>query len=1682
MHYKDTHSEQFSYYRDLYEKTQWRIDYESPINRKRLADFILSNRDIVSNFLKSDRGSQFKIEDEEWRKKTLWFDFIAEQRELSWIPKEIPYDLFNIYIQIIETHNENLDFDEFLKMFHNKKLKHVTWEVSDNMENLMYNGWGWEFHAVSEIISNAIDATHPQHVVGRFWKWFFQSGRFLRDENTKILVQSKKQNHKGYQISLQNKYWIQNQEQQKELYVWSQFSDKQDIGTTVEIQRKFSKQQQEKLLSYIHAKFRTNKSVNIIVNGSKVNHLNNYVYVNGETLREPTKDVKIVINNDGIQVIDKGVWMNSKELSTKLLFPNDTSKARKQPDENDLHQVVEKEVSFFYEKWQLTQQKQNGELKKQKTNISLMIWGVIIEDFHVETSHDIKDFVLEFPSFTYLMENKNEISLTKEVIISLQIMLEKIHSKIQEKQQKIAALEVLWSIVSHLKNRPTQDSTSGKYNIDTILKRNFKQVKQDLEQWGTTVIAWDKKLMEALWSRKDIMYISPDFEVLELKNIPWVEKITDIENATLPFYTIDFDSESSISYIITKKWILVDKKYLREPETRSILNVLVNLNVDYEIDSERVYYGRIAHWKVVHTDIGENSMININPVRKWDFKPIESNWNTWSLQKEAFIEIHSNLVLDLKERYSFPPGHFNQKEYSIHKEYCIHNLDELDDLLNSIHDIWKINSKITFYYLVFFEPEDAFKYKNTDRYIRIFESLSDTEQKSLMMFTLSLYSVSAPEKYEYLDTVLNLFENENIKKNVQELIDNLWGNREIIPNIFTLHQINKLKNKLNQIETISNQELYTIYEYDNITFNEIFKELIHRDCSDVVLYNENDVLYWRIKVWALWYAFYWSIWNFHCSEQGVPVVEDMYKIKWGIAFETRENESSVGKWCGDLYRWIEGNEVEKLSYQEGNQVWKLTQYQVTDGIICGYLLIWEERKYFEWENQWIMFNLKKRPTSTKIVSSWEQINERTRQQTSLEESIHASIWIAWFNFVNFLIKWWEFLGNKNQNLWFEDLKWNFALSELMYLNNLQNETLDAVFDDRDIGEIDTTISQTAFRNQFNTLRWRFSERIKGIFRSIHSNNITPVNTSAIGWEAIIGEENIDDYFTEIDALFYNIQEKNLNFSIYKRKILSQIDGQDKSSQIWIREGIQNAIDALKNAWLWESWCDIDFFENNWNFISSISDSVWMTLEEVFRYLLPIWKSGKQDTQWLTGKFGQWFFSLFIGAKEVNVKTSSWSGKTNYLRIKPLYNRDNLIEDFDISFDVKDENFKWTTIERVDEAEWIEANLSAMFWIHNIVKYVWVVDGIDVRYNWEVINNKNKILQTENIPKLWVLTLLENSGIERVSKDGLYMSELKEIYVDMFPEWVVEIIKEQKLTLDIPSWIDLVSSRNEISDIKNLHALQPYIFNIIAKHIVTSALDGKIKIPMLPEDYFWLDYYEQRIEKFREINSYATQVNKGWNLDIWQTELLKNKSNMALFLLMLEVNKAGEKVSLQILKKKRNDAQFVHRVSQGRMAEAVGLWSSSAESLNKSMEHAERKVLSIKKISEILNIDEGKIKNFIQFMDTEFSLLTQKVFWKNIKHNIYQRENWESRAASYGFDTNGIYMNWNIQFIKKWIVWYKSDSGVNEGLIETVTHELTHLKEGSHKWWSHEKDLEHEDSFEKLQREILETYLRLKKDS
>jgi hypothetical protein len=48
---------------------------------------------------------------------------LAEQREILKLPKKVPYEVYNIYIQLIKTEDLDIEYDDFLRLMKNKNFK-----------------------------------------------------------------------------------------------------------------------------------------------------------------------------------------------------------------------------------------------------------------------------------------------------------------------------------------------------------------------------------------------------------------------------------------------------------------------------------------------------------------------------------------------------------------------------------------------------------------------------------------------------------------------------------------------------------------------------------------------------------------------------------------------------------------------------------------------------------------------------------------------------------------------------------------------------------------------------------------------------------------------------------------------------------------------------------------------------------------------------------------------------------------------------------------------------------------------------------------------------------------------------------------------------------------------------------------------------------------------------------------------------------------------------------------------------------------------------------------------------------------------------------------------------------------------------------------------------------------------
>lgn len=545
-----------------------------------------------------------------------------------------------------------------------------------------------------------------------------------------------------------------------------------------------------------------------------------------------------------------------------------------------------------------------------------------------------------------------------------------------------------------------------------------------------------------------------------------------------------------------------------------------------------------------------------------------------------------------------------------------------------------------------------------------------------------------------------------------------------------------------------------------------------------------------------------------------------------------------------------------------------------------------------------------------------------------------------------------------------------------------------------------------------------------------------------------------EYMTDspgIKKAVSQIQSKLKNRTLFERNIYSTIESQDKWGYVWIREVIQNSRDAIKKDSYKEKNININFFANeNSNLVTTIEDSVGMTTFEVFNYLLNPWKSGKSKEEWLSWMFGQGFFTLAVQCEKIKVKTSTWDGNVTYIEITPIL-KDSKIVDFDITYNIKKEDFKWTYIERVDIAKDFDANMETIFAISNISKFAWNIEDVQININGKKENKWKEIFGIETLPWIDELKLCKSKdGFEKLTKDDLYISEINDRFLDFLPEEIYKKIRKDKLTLDLPHSIELVKSRNSITDFdENIELLKPYIFKLVINYVLNEFLEWKMKFSMLPLDYFRNENYEFR-----------------WYDE--QIEILIAKYNENIPLTKIDINYLQNNVKL---------AQFLVR----------------AYFIDKNW-----KISTLEQIKESKDISKAKWET-LQVMQKNFELGEKRWQIEYLK-NVELWELWEKiydyfwdfsqKILGYKFELHIFKSQWRFAIwwqkkiwieIEAWEKWQQTNI-ITEEIIDTIIHEIAHLLEQKlfpWKWWTHENEEKHEESFIALNRYILTELLRFK---
>ncbi len=622
---------------------------------------IWNNPDFIS-FVKKKKKEIDSLLDNIGDEDMLERDYnkaVLEYRDKNELYKEIPLSQL---LQIFSIHQNEKAYsrlginpEKVLKLPSNKILNDKSVNEGrgvirmDDLESSQSeNKYGYS----AELLSNAIDASISGGSIWRFGEGFLQVIDKIKQSWSKIIVSTKTKDNQWYDIFLTKKNMSQDWNTDLENYFSSTKNTKTEHWTSVRLQKEFSEQEQKEIKKYLFQKFKTNSRAEIIFNWKVLNNLWEYKYINWEDLdMSAVPVVEVKLSGSEFEFIDHWIWMSANTIVNKLLKPNSTWNARKKLSGEEVLEVAPHQTKFFY--------KPKNEAS-EKTNISLNIAWVSIENFNASTFWNIWDFTLEFPISSALKDSRNEIDISKEVSIAMKVSLEKIEEKSESLEEKLALLEIVGLIYERLKERPS-NLVDEQFVLSTVLKKGFQGIRKDLEKNWITVLPADKNLIDNLWYPENTFYISQEFVDFDIKNIRDKKEIERVSPTTIQgsfvwekysFYEVEFKEDANYDYFVHSDTIFIDSHLLEGKTTTQRdeiimwINVWVNQNTWYQWASTTIDYWRILTSWEEFVQNNKQKIWNNNvsqTAKKWEKI---SQWKEWNeLEKIEKQEIEKNKVL-----------------------------------------------------------------------------------------------------------------------------------------------------------------------------------------------------------------------------------------------------------------------------------------------------------------------------------------------------------------------------------------------------------------------------------------------------------------------------------------------------------------------------------------------------------------------------------------------------------------------------------------------------------------------------------------------------------------------------------------------------------------------------------------------------------------------------------------------------------------------------------------------------------------------------------------------------------------------------------------------------------------------------------------------------------------------------
>ncbi|MBI1882953.1 MAG: hypothetical protein HYS08_01955, partial [Chlamydiae bacterium] len=593
-----------------------------------------------------------------------------------------------------------------------------------------------------------------------------------------------------------------------------------------------------------------------------------------------------------------------------------------------------------------------------------------------------------------------------------------------------------------------------------------------------------------------------------------------------------------------------------------------------------------------------------------------------------------------------------------------------------------------------------------------------------------------------------------------------------------------------------------------------------------------------------------------------------------------------------------------------------------------------------------------------------------------------------------------------------------------------------------------------------------------------------------------GIQSLADYEQYLQA----VQKKKTD--AVESEIASAQEGQDTTDQLYLRENVQNARDAMDEKEI-EGPVEVDSYieKGTENWVVSVEDKAGTDIGTFLSdFFVPdlTTKKGKG----LAGIMGQGVYTNFLDFDELRIKTGTGkNGKAYYA----VLHRDRSGKIILKSLEEVNDSYQGTRIERV-KRQWNieESAVWNALTASNLRRYVGGVSDREILFRGNRMNDPLTVL-SEVKTKWGTLSIkLSKAGYRRVTQKGLYLQTPNEEYLALVPEKYKKMLLERGLNIDLPPELSLTRSRTTLAKKgKNKKAIQQAVAKGVLEAIVRLYLEEGVIPPGLSEDYFdspvihgggltnFERYAREAVGTFgegKEVKGDANFINQGkWAQVKFEKYLIQEKDSdelkekksrsLAYLMSLIEVEQGGETTSLEKMRQ-----TFLNAMRGKQSVESLKSKHRGLEKyLKQSEELVNRKVAAIDTPRRDIDLKKEEpypgVRKFVEL--TQIGL--QALGRSDIQVGVYERE--ESRLADFGDHL----LMWNLLRIKTELAALNNILSGEASAIEKnkffrwflhyLTHELSHFADQGKA--SHQKD----DSLVGLlawnQKELLKKFLNAK---